>query len=120
MRTLPIYVFLVFVLGALATWALASSALGMTGNPAGHQAFWILIGLWAAFPAFLSALAKKAALLILALLLAAMANWAYRASFATDDGGMAMGIIIMVAVVTGMLGSVAIAGRGLFLGKQAT
>ncbi|QZD94293.1 hypothetical protein [Qipengyuania gelatinilytica] len=92
----------------------------MAGNPAKYQAFWFLVGLWAATPALLSAVPKKAAFIVLALLLAAMAGWAYLASFATDDGGMAMGIIIMAAVVTGMLGSFAIAGRDLFVGKQAS
>ena len=120
MRTLPTYVLLVFVVFSFATWLLAANALGMAGNPLGYQAFWLLIGLWAAIPALLSAIPKKAAFLVLAVLVAVMAGWAYLASSATDDDGMAMGIIIMAAVVTGMLGSFAIGGRDLFLGKQAT
>ena len=120
MRTLPIYVLLVLLVFSFATWLLAANALGMAGNPVGHQAFWLLIGMWAAIPALLSAIPKKAAFIVLAVLLAAMAVRAYLASFATDDGGMAMGLIIMTAVVTGMLGGFAIAGRDLFLGKQAT
>ena len=119
MRTLPIYVLLVFVGFAVATWVLAANGLGMAGNPVKYRAFWFLVGLWAATPALLSAIPKRAAFMVLSLLLAAMAGWAYLASFATDDGGMAMAIIIMAAVVTGILGSFAIAGRDLFLGKQA-
>ena len=120
MGTLPVYSLLVLLAGAVATWTLGANAFGMIGNPLGHPAFWFLFGLWAAIPAVLSAFQKKVAFTLLALLLAAMALWGYRASFATDDGGLAVGIIIMAAVITAMLGSFAIAGRDLFLGKQVT
>ena len=113
------YVLLVLTIGSLITWFLVTEVLGMPSDRIGSKVFWYLLTLWAVFPALLSALPKRIALIILALFLAAMVGWAYLASSATDDGGLAMGIIIVAATVTSILSGFAIAGREPFLGRPS-
>lgn len=120
MGTLRSYISLIFISGFFATWFLAVAVFDMGLVPVRHGAFWYLLGLFAIVPALLAALTKRTALIILCALLSALGILAYRASFATDDGGLAMGIVIVVAITTGLFGALAIGLRGLFVEESNT
>ncbi|PZT85115.1 MAG: hypothetical protein DI637_12755 [Citromicrobium sp.] len=118
MRRIEIYALVVAIIGFSATWFLASSVLGMSGNIFAIAPFWYFVGLWAAFPALLAAINKRAAILFLLAVVSLLGLWAFYLSSMTSDGGIAMGIFLLAAIGTAVFGAASIFLRSIFLGKS--